>query len=1310
MTFDKTNSYFYNLKILLVMFKLFRTLPLAALAIAGVSTVATAGVADSYPVPASDAQGIRGATMPYTRYDCNEAGDATLSGGATLKTSPNWDASNKATQASHQAYVDMPVGSTLTWKVKTPGDGVTVRYTIADKNVGGEGKANGYASKEGGLEFYVNGQKAGEVDLTSYYMYQYFSSGSGSPNQNGGTAPCFCFDEKHVRLNRMLNPGDELMVKCTGGEEVGVDFVELEVVPDALDPNDDANGRQVFDVTAYGAKADVPSFDNRSAFEKAFNAASAAGGIMYIPEGTWYMGHNGQGGHGILSLSGKNVKVMGAGIWYTNIQFTGWDQFGGGISGGNPSNTGGKSDMDNIEWCHMYINSNLSDRHGENAVYKCFMDIWCAGSAMHDIWEQHFECGFWFGDYNNANKKSQVVLFNNRIRDNYADGVNFCRGTSNSAVFNCSIRNNGDDGLACWDDPALGSQTGNTFAYNTIDFIWRAGAIAIYGGTNQRAYNNYIVDTFMASGMHVNSVFSRGTIDDVVFENNWLVRAGTLWECWGRDYAAIDLEGSDKGVVFRNNHLWDCPAEAIRARESSALIDGLYVNGAGISGEPQSYSASPHSAGLGNVQPNSVTIKNMWVVEGSVPKPTVGADLNQYSTWPWWDTDPGQGTSWNWISAAQADAEGWLDAPEYPLAQGVEPPVNVFETMTDYNFVMTGLDWITNQDKHSMYQDDQVTFKVRIDYKGKEVIEEGTKVALTVDVDGKNSFSYTIKDEWQPNSYKIVELPTPWVATLGEHTFTAILDPAGKMLYETNKADNSRSKDVNVKEIPEGEEPEIEIPTHSGKDMGVVKVYFENLTGDQEEFKVGDKLMPHAIVANYGSETITLGSGQGVLWALGGSPEYNTGMLWDDATHTIKPGEWIDVTPNGGGNESVCGFSDWTYTVKAESVDLWCRMDSPSNYNDNNADNNSLYNTFTYPTQKPVYNDNPDRADNLLTGGYWDYEDGEGSGDVEVTGYDLAVVSVSWTPGDKEINTGDEIKSFQVRVDNKSNVALPAGKTVRVNFYVDGETKGTATYTDGIAPQGFVVMDVPGSYVATAGGHTVKAVVSNISGELTYDNNSRERTFNAIGGNNFDEPATTYLTGFSEAPVQGRSLVIRSISWSKPGRDGEGIHPGDQVVFSAVIVNNGTEATPDIKHGLLFEYTGNGGYDPKFWCDQHKTGLQPGETATLTCNDGTNGVHWTATEGISTFRVMLDDQGDLGMKEKAGATIVNPLEVEIASAPREVEQHGQPTGADNIETAVSDVIDAAEGDDVWYTIQGIRVAEPSAPGVYIHNGKKVLVK
>lgn len=45
-----------------------------------------ASVADNFPVPASDPLGLRGATVPYTRYDCNSAGDARLSGGAVIKT------------------------------------------------------------------------------------------------------------------------------------------------------------------------------------------------------------------------------------------------------------------------------------------------------------------------------------------------------------------------------------------------------------------------------------------------------------------------------------------------------------------------------------------------------------------------------------------------------------------------------------------------------------------------------------------------------------------------------------------------------------------------------------------------------------------------------------------------------------------------------------------------------------------------------------------------------------------------------------------------------------------------------------------------------------------------------------------------------------------------------------------------------------------------------------------------------------------------------------------------------------------------
>lgn len=1263
-------------------------------------------VADQFTIPAMNANGVHGATMPYTRYDCNESGDATLGGGATLKTSPNWDAANKATQASRQAYVNMPVGGTVAWTLKSQGDGLTVRYTIKDNNVGGTGKAKGYATKEGELVFKINGQEAGRVDLTSYYMYQYFSYGSGSPSQSSGDAPCFCFDEKHVRLNKIAQPGDVITVECTSGEEVGVDFIELEVVPEPLDPNDDANGRQVFDVTAYGAEADNPSKDNRSAFESAFNAASAVGGIMFIPEGTWYMGCNSDGGHGILSLSGKNVKVMGAGIWHTNIQFTGWEQFGGGISGGNPSNTGGRNVMDNIEWCHMYINSNLSDRHGENAVYKCFMDIWCEGSVIHDVWEQHFECGFWFGDYNsNPLRRSEVKVVNCRIRDNYADGVNFCVGTSNSAVYNCSVRNNGDDGLACWDNPAAGSQSGNTFCYNTIDYIWRAGGIAIYGGTNQRVYNNYICDMFMASGIHMNDIFSRGTVDDVVFEENYLVRCGTLWESWGRDYAAIDLEGTNV-ATFRNNYLYECPAEALRVKggNSGVTIDGLFVNGAGISHGTQHYSASEHSAGLGNVEKNSgVTINNMQVVKGSVPQATVGAELDQYKSWPWWDWDPG---NWSWVSEDDAD---WAETPDYPLPEGVAPLVNPFETLEDYNLVLQGIDWTTQNGSRTMYDGEQVKFRVRIDNTSKNSIPADTKVTIRLSVDGKSNFSYTHKGGFEAGNHVIVEFPTAWTADKGQHTFTATIDPAGKLIHETDREDNSRVRNVNVNEIPEGEEPEIDIDTHSGSDMGVVKVYFENLTtGDNDEIKVGDKLRPHAIVANYGSTTIKLGSGQGFLWALGGSPEYNTGMLWNDEIHEIGPGEWIDITPNGGGNQSVGGWeSDNTYIVKEETVSLWGRMDSPGKYNDDNTANNSLSADFTFPKERPVYNENPDKADNLETGvqNYWPY-DNDASDDE--SGFDLVASKIFWQPNTKTISAGQVVNNFKVVVSNNTDVALSAGKNVKVTLYIDNKAVETKTYTDGISGHSNITLDFDYNYTSTAGAHTIKAVVANVKGDADNSNNTRERTFNAEGENNIVEPAREAVnTNANTGTVNGVHFEVLSVKWFNDADPASPIRPGDKVRFTATILNNGTERSADnTKHGIQLQFPD---YNNIIWCDTRMEGSAPGERFDLTSNGGnpyTDGC-WVATEGIMNVTAWFNDTHNLGDWD---AKFTFP--VEIVSAPVELPLHENPTGPDNTESTGIETISSnkVNTEDIWYSINGYRISEPTRPGVYIHNGRKIVVK
>lgn len=44
--------------------------------------------------------------------------------------------------------------------------------------------------------------------------------------------------------------------------------------------------------------------------------------------------------------------------------------------------------------------------------------------------------------------------------------------------------------------------------------------------------------------------------------------------------------------------------------------------------------------------------------------------------------------------------------------------------------------------------------------------------------------------------------------------------------------------------------------------------------------------------------------------------------------------------------------------------------------------------------------------------------------------------------------------------------------------------------------------------------------------------------------------------------------------------------------------------------------------------------------------------------------------------------------------------------ADGIETTVNDIY----GNNAWYTLQGIKITQPLSHGLYIHNGKKVMVK
>ena len=557
-----------------------------------------------------------GATMPYIRYDSEEA---FLGGGAVLITSPNHSQDNLASQASKQSYVNLPgTGAYAEWTMNSTGKGVTMRFTMPDSSDG--------IGQNGSVDIYINGNMAKTISLTSYYMWQYFPS--GNPSDIPGGAPNFAFDEVHFLLDSSLKIGDKIRIQSSGanGLEYGIDFLEIEEVGQPIPQPENS-----YSVVDFGARPD-DNKDDYSAILACIAAADAEGKDVYFPPGTYHINQ-------IWRMSGENIKISGAGIWYTNIQFTS-DQPGmGGISGGIERDGYCK----NVEFCNMYINSNLRSRYYQQAVYKCFMDVWSNGSIIHDIWEEHFECGFWLADYNgNIDYSDGLKIVNCRIRNNLADGVNFCQGTSNSIIYNCSIRNNGDDGLAMWNDSTMNAkdESNNIFCYNTIEFIWRAGGIAIYGGNGHKIYNNYIRDTHMSAGIHLNTTFSGHKFTNnsgIEFENNILIKTGSLKGSWGEEFGAIDIEGEVKNITFSNTYIYDAQHDGLHlgSGPSNIIFNNLQIYGTGTDGQQGSYSSLPHKGAAIQCYgtPISITINDITVAniasKGTMYGPTeVGNYIN----------------------------------------------------------------------------------------------------------------------------------------------------------------------------------------------------------------------------------------------------------------------------------------------------------------------------------------------------------------------------------------------------------------------------------------------------------------------------------------------------------------------------------------------------------------------------------------------------------------------------------------------------------------------------------------------------------
>lgn len=478
-----------------------------------------------------------GAKLGYTTY---EAEQGELKNGI-VKNAPSSEAEHAtAREASGQAYVDLPTNASVSFIAQADANAVTVRYTVPD-------------GESGKVEVKVNNTVIGTLDLSSKSNWQYLDNYTYHPNDDikvhdtpaADRLARFQFDEvSQLFKDAHINKGDTVTITNLDSTPVGIDLIDLEKAPDAIRQPENS-----VSITDFGAVANDGS-DDYQAFMAAIESAKASKKSVYIPEGQFDFSRP------ISLYVPDGIKITGAGQWHTKLHFLNteaakYDDKGYESGGGGITFEPGSKDID---LGNLSMDSNLNSRHDEKANYKGISGTLGTGSSIHDIKIEHFEVGVWIGDYSKnkpLNYTDGLTISNATIRNNFADGVNFAQGTSNSTVINSNIRGNGDDGLATWSSHHENTNAhvaeNNHFLNNTVELGWRAAGIGILGGKGHEVANNLIKDNANWGGVRLNTVFKNSHNFDfndtgISVHDNLLVNNGTNTDTYGRVKGSIDLE------------------------------------------------------------------------------------------------------------------------------------------------------------------------------------------------------------------------------------------------------------------------------------------------------------------------------------------------------------------------------------------------------------------------------------------------------------------------------------------------------------------------------------------------------------------------------------------------------------------------------------------------------------------------------------------------------------------------------------------------------------------------------------------------
>ncbi|TFW29488.1 carbohydrate-binding protein [Massilia arenosa] len=503
-----------------------------------------------------------GASMPYTTYEA-EAGTYA---GTLISGGRAWG--QLSSEASGRAAVQLrTAGQYVQVTTTAAGQGLVVRYSIPDSSNG--------AAYDAGLSLYVNGVKKNDLVLTNKYSWLYgtWSTEGGnkrwSNNPNATpTNPHRFFDEVAVVLDASYPAGTVIkLVRETSNQNfastasVTVDFLELEPVP-----AQQAMPSNFVSITAYGGVAN-DGIDDTAAMNSAIAAVTSSGGAkvgVWIPAGTFNFdtGTVGPGwnGTGTRIYLPAGVSLRGTGIWTSTLQ--------GAFAGIYAK--GGNSNLSDLK-----ISATDILRDDDNGVTGAEGNF--SNSTINNVWFEHHKVGVWTTQsFSQAGIVTNAKVTNCRIRDTWADGLNFHYGTSNSTASNNAIRNTGDDGMAMWSEANL--DTANVFQNNTVQLPVMANGVAIYGGKNNAVKANLIADTVdNGAGIQFGTNFAPPSITGTLeISGNKLLRTGSyhhdynynigaIWEYWVGSAGKI----ASPVITLTNNLIQDSTYAAVFIEEAS---------------------------------------------------------------------------------------------------------------------------------------------------------------------------------------------------------------------------------------------------------------------------------------------------------------------------------------------------------------------------------------------------------------------------------------------------------------------------------------------------------------------------------------------------------------------------------------------------------------------------------------------------------------------------------------------------------------------------------------------------------------------